>query len=85
VAGASFYYFMSLRSLPWIVREGTVVVVVYSIAQGGVEISLPKIIGAIVMVSIVYFGVARFGYPHVMEWLARPVGGRKLAVRRSRA
>ena len=80
--GGSCRYFMVRRNLPWMVREGTVVVLVYSVAQGGLEISLPKLIGAVVMTMVVYMAVARFAYPYVLDWLNRPVGGRKRTLRR---
>jgi hypothetical protein len=82
IVGASCRYFMTLTKLPWMVREGTAIVVIYSVAQGGNEVSLPKLLGAVVMTTLVYMAVARFGYPYVLDWLARPVGGRKRAVRR---
>jgi hypothetical protein len=84
IIGGSCRYFMSLRKLPWMVREGTVVVLIYSVAQGGMEVSLPKVLGAVLMTTIVYMMVARFGYPYVLDWLNRPAGGRKLAARRFR-
>ena len=84
IVGASCRYFMTLTRLPWMVREGTVIVVIYSVAQGGNEVSLPKLLGAVVMTTIVYMGVARFGYPYVLDWLNRPVGGRKLTMRKLR-
>jgi hypothetical protein len=84
ITGASYRYFMTCR-LPWMVREGTVLVLVYSIAQNGVEMSLPKILGAIVMVTAIYVVLAKFAYPRVLAWLDRPVDGRRLAVRPSRA
>jgi hypothetical protein len=82
IVGGSCRYFMARRNLPWMVREGTVVVLVYSVAQGGLEISLPKFLGAVVMTMIVYMAVARFAYPYVLDWLNRPVGGRKRTLRR---
>ncbi len=69
-------YFMT-RNLPWMVREGTVLVFVYSIARDGVEISLPKMIGAISMVFLVYVLLVRFCYPRVFAWLDRSSMARK--------
>jgi hypothetical protein len=48
-----------------------------------VEASLPKLLGAIIMVSIVFIIIVRFGYPRVLQWLDRPVGGAKRVVRRA--
>jgi hypothetical protein len=64
-------YFMRLK-LPWMVREGTVLVLVYSIARDGVEMSLPKMVGAITMFFLVYVLLVKFGYPRVIAWLDRP-------------
>jgi hypothetical protein len=63
-------YFMRLN-LPWMVREGTVLVFVYSIAKDGVEMSLPKMIGAITMFFLVFALLVKFGYPRVIAWLDR--------------
>ena len=83
--GLVYRYFMT-RDLPWMLREGTVLVLVYSSAQGGMETSLPKFIGTIVMVGATYAGLARFVYPRVLAWLDRPTaGGRAAAAPRSRA
>jgi hypothetical protein len=83
--GSACRYFMMKRNLPWMVREATVIVLVYSVAQGGLEISLPKLLGAIVMTTLVYMLIVRFAYPYVLTWLNRPPGGRKLGPRRFRA
>ena len=64
-------YFMRLK-LPWMVREGTVLVFVYSIARDGVEMSLPKMVGAITMFFLVFALLVKFGYPRVIAWLDRP-------------
>jgi hypothetical protein len=63
-------YFMT-RKLPWMVREGTVLVFIYSIARDGVEMSLPKMVGAIMMFFHVYTLLVRFGYPRALGWLDR--------------
>ena len=84
IAGAIYRYFMT-RRLPWMVREGTVLVLVYSVARDGVEISLPKLLGALLMATAVFVILARYGYPRVLEWLNRPTQGRRMAVRRARA
>jgi hypothetical protein len=75
-------YFMTRRNLPWMLREGTVLVIIYS-SVNTVEASLPKLLGAIIMVSIVFLIIVRFGYPRVLQWLDRPVGGGRRVVRRA--
>jgi hypothetical protein len=52
-------------------REGTVLAIVYLIAQNGVEVSLPKMLGAILMGFVVYAGLAKFAYPMAWRWLDR--------------
>jgi hypothetical protein len=84
VAGAIYRFFMT-RNMPQMVKEGTLLVLVYSIGRDGVEISMPKILGALMMSTIVYMLLVKFAYPRVLEWLDRPPGGRKAVVRRRRA
>jgi hypothetical protein len=76
-------YFMR-RNLPWMVREGTVLVFVYSIARDGVEISLPKMVGAVTMFFLVYALLVRFGYPRVVAWLDRAAAAPREANVRAR-
>lgn len=63
-------YFMSLRA-PWVMREGTVLVLIHMVNQNGVEVSLPKLIGAIVTSFVFYALVAKFAYPMAWRWLDR--------------
>lgn len=77
-------YFMT-RKLPWMVREGTVLVFVYSIGRDGVEISLPKIVGAVTMFFLIYMLLVRFGYPRVLAWLDSRVAAPRVAAYRARA
>ena len=81
---AAMYRNVMLRKLPWMVREGTVLVLVYSIGRDGVEISLPKLLGAIIMVMIVYLLLLKFAYPPVLDWLDRPRGRAKATPSSSR-
>lgn len=81
--GLLYRYFMTLN-LPWMMREGTVLVVIHSSTAGGVETSLPKLLGALVMATAVYIGLARFVYPRVLAWLDRPIGERGAAGQRLR-
>jgi hypothetical protein len=63
-------YFMT-RQLPWMVREGTALAIIYTIGHDGVEISLPKILGATLMSFIVWAIMARWGFPVIFKWLGR--------------
>jgi hypothetical protein len=84
MAGMVYRFFMT-RKMPLMVKEGTLLVLVYSIGRDGVEISMPKILGALMMSTIVYVLLVKFAYPRVLTWLDRPPGGRKLVVSRPRA
>jgi hypothetical protein len=61
-------YFMSLP-LPWMVREGIVMALIWAVGGTGVEISLPKLFGAGVMFFVVYGVLARFAFPVALRWL----------------
>lgn len=63
-------YFMSLRA-PWVMREGTVLVLIYMVNQNGVEVSLPKLVGVIVTGFVFYALLAKFAYPMAWRWLDR--------------
>lgn len=63
-------YFMT-RQLPWMVREGTVLAIIYTIGHDGVEISLPKILGAMYMSLGVWSIMARWGFPYIFRYLGR--------------
>ncbi len=63
-------YFMT-RPLPWMVREGTALAIIYTIGHDGVEISLPKILGATIMAFLVWAIMARWGFPIIFKWLGR--------------
>jgi hypothetical protein len=66
--GLIIRYFMALK-VPWILREGVVLGFVFSVAHNGVEMSLPKIFGAMVMFVLVYALLARFAFPSALKWL----------------
>jgi len=61
-------YFMSLK-LPWILREGVVLGFVFMVGQNGVEMSLPKVLGATLMFFLVYALMTRFAFPAVLNWI----------------
>jgi hypothetical protein len=66
--GVVIRYFMAMR-LPWILREGLALGFVYIVAQNGMEMSLPKMLGAAVMYFLVYTLLARFVFPSALGWL----------------
>lgn len=68
MVGAVCRYFMALP-LPWVVREGTILAFIYAIGSNGVEISLPKLLGAMFMTFVVYGLLARFAFPIPLRWL----------------
>jgi hypothetical protein len=63
-------YFMT-RQLPWMVREGTVLAIIYTIGHDGIEISLPKILGATYMSLGVWAIMAKWGFPLIFKYLGR--------------
>ena len=66
--GLVIRFFMRMP-VPWALREGVVLGFAVSVTLTGVEMSLPKIIGATVMFFLVYVLVARFGFPLLLRWL----------------
>jgi hypothetical protein len=73
-------YFMT-RQLPWMVREGTVLAIIYTIGHDGVEISLPKILGAMYMSLGVWAIMARWGFPYIFRYLGRSAAKRNASAR----
>ena len=61
-------YFMAFKQ-PWLLKEGVVLAFVVGVGQNGVEMSLPKILGASVMFFLVYTLLARFVFPKALNWL----------------
>jgi hypothetical protein len=68
VIGLMCRYFM-MAPLPWLMREGIVLALIYTCANTGVEMSLPKLLGAAVMFFIVYIVLVRYMMPAVWRWL----------------
>ena len=66
-------YFMT-RTLPWMLREGIIMGLAYNVAATGMEVSLPKLLGATVMFFLVWSLMARFALPIAMRWLDRRAG-----------
>jgi hypothetical protein len=58
-------------NLPLVVREGAVMAFAFTMARDGVEVSLPKIIGAALMFMIIFLPIMRFAAPRVVQWLDR--------------
>ena len=68
LCGLVVRYCTSMK-IPWVLREGVVLAFVYGIAQNGVEMSLPKLLGALVMFCLVYGLLNRFAFPVGLNWL----------------
>jgi hypothetical protein len=78
-------YFMAVP-LPWIVREGIILAFIYAIGNNGVEISLPKLLGATVMTFAVYALLIKFVFPIALRWLdTRAAVARHQEMRRQQA
>ena len=61
-------YFANLP-LPWMVREGIIMALLYAVGGTGVEVSLPKLFGASFMFFVVYALLAKFAFPTGLRWL----------------
>ena len=55
--------------VPLMMREGIVMGFAFSMSRDGVEVSLPKILGAMFMFFIVFLMLNKFAFPKVMKWL----------------
>ncbi len=66
-------YFMAFRQ-PWLLKEGVVLAFVVGVGQNGVEMSLPKILGATFMFFLVYTLLARLVFPAALSWLSGRAG-----------
>ena len=67
IGGMARYFMMC--PLPWMVREGIVMALIYTSGHTGLEGSLPKVIGASVMFFIVYIIMVKFAFNYVWNWL----------------
>lgn len=56
-------------SLPWMLREGIIMGFAFSMSRDGVEVSLPKVLGAMLMFLVVFSLLVKFVFPVVMRWL----------------
>lgn len=66
-------YFMT-RPLPWMLKEAIVMGLAFNTAGTGMEVSLPKILGATVMFFLVWSLMAKFALPVAMRWLDQRAG-----------
>jgi hypothetical protein len=66
-------YFMT-RPLPWMLREAIIMGLAYNVAGTGMEVSLPKLLGATAMFFLVWSLMAKFALPIAMRWLDRRAG-----------
>lgn len=57
--------------LPQAMREGMVMGLMFIMARDGVEVSLPKLLGGMIMFTIVFLFLNKFVFPKIMEWLNR--------------
>ncbi len=73
IIGAICRYFL-MCPLPWFAREGVVMAFVYTCANTGAEISLPKLLGAAVMFTIIYSVLVRYFMTRVWQWLDERAG-----------
>lgn len=55
--------------LPLVMREGIVMGLAFNMSRDGVEVSLPKILGAMFMFFLVYLLLNKFFFPKVVAWL----------------
>ena len=65
----SIRYFMGVRFLPWMVKQGIALAFIYNVSGVGLEASLPKLFGSIVMFTLVYILLAKFVLPVGLQWL----------------
>jgi len=82
ILGGAIRYFMA-APMPWALREGTVLALIYSVGINGIEASLPKILGAAVMFFLIFALLAKYAYPRGIAWL--DMRGRQYAPERAPA
>jgi hypothetical protein len=70
----SLRYFMGARHLPWMAKQGIAVALVYNVAGVGIEASLPKLFGSLIMFFLVYLLLAKFALPIGLQWLQARAG-----------
>ncbi len=55
--------------LPQPIREGIIMGFAFSMCRDGVEVSLPKILGSMLMFFIIYMALNKFAFPRAVKWL----------------
>jgi hypothetical protein len=55
--------------LPQAMREGIIMGFAFSMARDGVEVSMPKVLGAMLMFFIIYIGLYKTAFPRAVQWL----------------
>jgi hypothetical protein len=70
IGAAVLRYFVTLK-VPWVIRESFGMTFIYAICHDGVEISLPKLLGATLMFFLVFAPLVRFGLPSIFRWLSK--------------
>jgi hypothetical protein len=70
----SLRYFMNARHLPWMAKQGIAVALIYNVAGVGIEASLPKLFGSLIMFFLVYLLLAKFVLPVGLQWLQARAG-----------
>ena len=55
--------------LPQVIREGNIMGFAFAMSRDGVEVSLPKILGAMLMYIIIYMALNKFVFPRAVQWL----------------
>ncbi len=58
-------------NIPTVMREGIAMAFAFGMARDGVEVSLPKMLGAALMFFIIFGAVTKFAAPRIIAWLNR--------------
>lgn len=69
------------NNLPQVFREGIVMAFTFSMARDGVEVSLPKVLGAMLMFTIIYLLMNKFAFPRAVDWLDKKAAAPALKAR----
>jgi hypothetical protein len=56
-------------NLPQALKEGIIMGFAFSMARDGVEVSLPKVLGGMLMFFLIYLGMNKVLFPRVVQWL----------------
>jgi hypothetical protein len=76
IIGGALRIMMNFK-LPLVMREGIAMAFAFTMSHDGVEVSLPKTLGAAVMFFLVFLLLQKFAFPRIVQWLDhRRVAGR---------